>query len=56
MGGCLVLAEKDSKLFMLAVEMSYDGIVIGDVKGNITYVNESILRMFGSNDKNDISW
>lgn len=45
---------EDSKLFMLAVEMSYDGIVIGDAAGNITYVNESILRMLGSNDKNDI--
>jgi PAS domain S-box-containing protein len=43
--------EEDCKLFKLAVEMSYDGIVIGDVAGNITYVNESILRMLGGKDK-----
>lgn len=46
--------EKDSKLFMLAVEMSVDGIIIGDAAGNITYVNDAILKLLGSNNKKDI--
>ncbi len=48
------MAEKDSKLFMLAVEMSLDGIIIGDAAGCITYVNKSIMRMLGSDDEKDI--
>ena len=37
----------DPELFGLAVEMSVDGILIGDVNSNITYVNDAVLKMFG---------
>ena len=48
----MTLTEKDAKLFMLAVEMSQDGIVIGEAKtGKITFVNEAIMRMFGHSNR-----
>ncbi len=48
----MTLTEKDAKLFMLAVEMSQDGIVIGEAgTGKITYVNEAIMRMFGHSNR-----
>ncbi|MCW4023955.1 MAG: PAS domain S-box protein [Candidatus Bathyarchaeota archaeon] len=40
-------------LFSLAVELSLDGVVIGDVDGYITYVNNAALKMFGGLDKKD---
>jgi PAS domain S-box-containing protein len=46
--------KEESKLFKLAVEMSQDGIVIGDAKtGLITYVNQAILQMLGYTDQKD---
>ncbi len=39
------------ELFSLAVEMSVDGIVIGDRDGNILYVNDATLKLFGGSDK-----
>lgn len=48
------MAEENCRLFMLAVEMSADGIIIGDAAGNITYVNDALLKMYGSTDKNDL--
>jgi PAS domain S-box-containing protein len=48
----MTLTEKDAKLFMLAVEMSQDGIIIGDaVTGEISYVNEAIMRMLGHSNR-----
>jgi PAS domain S-box-containing protein len=48
----MTLTEKDTKLFMLAVEMSQDGIIIGDAKtGKISYANEAIMRMLGHNNR-----
>jgi PAS domain S-box-containing protein len=48
----VALTEKDAKLFMLAVEMSQDGIIIGDATtGKIGYVNEAIMRMLGHSDR-----
>jgi len=47
------MLNEDSQLFRLAVEMSQDGIVIGDAKtGKITYVNQAILQMLGYTDPN----
>jgi PAS domain S-box-containing protein len=44
--------KQDSKLFRLAVEMSQDGIVIGDAKtGAITYANQAIKQMLGYPEK-----
>ena len=44
----------DPELFGLAVEMSVDGILIGDVNSNITYVNDAVLKMFGGQDKAEL--
>lgn len=44
----LLTPSIDTKMFRLAVEMSQDGIVIGDSNtGIITYANKSILQMLG---------
>ena len=45
--------EKEPNLFSSAIEMSLDGIAMGDVEGNITYVNGALAKMMGSNDKNE---
>ncbi|XHH09386.1 MAG: PAS domain-containing protein [Candidatus Bathyarchaeia archaeon] len=51
----MTLNEKDTKLFTLAVEVSQDGIVIGDANtGKITYVNDSIMRMLGYTNREDV--
>ncbi len=34
--------------------MSLDGIIIGDLTGKITYVNDALLKMYGTTDKNDL--
>ena len=47
-------AEEELNLFLLAFQMSGDGIVIGDPNGNITYVNDALLKIRGSKDKNDL--
>jgi PAS domain S-box-containing protein len=47
-------AKQELNLFTRAIEMSADGIVIGDLAGNITYVNGALLRMYGSEDKADL--
>jgi len=44
----------DQNLFFLATEMSIDGIVIGNVQGKILHINNAILKMWGSTDKNEI--
>jgi PAS domain S-box-containing protein len=50
----MVLDQNDS-LFRLAVEVSQDGIVIGNSKtGEITYVNDAILRMFGYSNRETV--
>jgi PAS domain S-box-containing protein len=40
-------------VFSQAIKMSIDGIVIGDLSGTITYVNDALMKMYGSTDKND---
>ena len=42
------------RVFLLAVEMCTDGIVIGDLTGKIIYVNQALLKMYGSEDKTDL--
>ncbi len=48
------MSKVSPELFSLAVEMSVDGIVIGDRDSNITYVNDAILKMFGGTDKAEL--
>jgi PAS domain S-box-containing protein len=42
------------RVFSLAFEMCTDGIIIGDLTGKIAYVNQALLRMYGSSDKTDL--
>jgi PAS domain S-box-containing protein len=52
----LALTETDSKLFTLAVEMSQDGIVIGNaITGEISYINKAIMKMLEIKDKNSVN-
>ena len=44
--------QEELRLFSLAVKMSFDGIIIGDINGKITYVNDALLKMYGATDKN----
>jgi PAS domain S-box-containing protein len=45
--------DKDLLVFSQAIKMSIDGIIIGDLAGNITYVNDALMKMYGSTNKND---
>ena len=42
------------QVLSLAVEMCTDGIVIGELTGKITYVNQALLKMHGSIVKTDL--
>jgi len=45
-------AEEELKLKNVAIESSINGVVFADMKGNLIYVNESFLKMWGySNEK-----
>ncbi|MCW3984113.1 MAG: PAS domain-containing protein [Candidatus Bathyarchaeota archaeon] len=48
------MIASEQNLFALAVEMSLDGIVIGDKTGNITYVNDAIVKMMEAQSKDEI--
>ncbi len=42
------------QIFSRAVEMSIDGIIIGELSGKITYVNDALLKIYGTTDKAEI--
>jgi len=46
--------EEELRRFSTAVRESLDGIITGDLNGNITDVNDAALRMYGSSDKGDL--
>jgi PAS domain S-box-containing protein len=46
-------AERELKLFSAAVKMSLDGIVIGDLNGYITEVNDAIVKMYRAAEKSE---
>jgi PAS domain S-box-containing protein len=46
--------EDELRLFSLAVELSLDGVIIGDLDGNISYVNNATLKMYGGSDKKEL--
>ena len=46
-------AARELELFSAAVKMSLDGIVIGDLNGYITEVNDAIVKMYGAAEKSE---
>jgi PAS domain S-box-containing protein len=47
-------AEDDLRQFSTAVRTSLDGIVTGDLNGNISDVNDAVLTIYGSTNKGDL--
>jgi len=46
--------EEDLLIRDKAIASSIDGIAIGDLEGNVTYVNDTVLRMWGTDDPSEI--
>lgn len=46
--------EEELRVKESAIASSINGIAIGDLKGNVTYVNEAALKMWGSNNLSEI--
>jgi len=46
--------EQELRRFSVAVKTSLDGVISGDLNGNIADVNEAALRMYGGTDKSDL--
>ena len=46
--------EEELRIKDFAVSSSIQGIIIGDLMGNITYVNDAFLEMWGSDDDSEI--
>jgi|SRR5665647_2036137 PAS domain S-box-containing protein len=45
--------SQEMRVFSRAIEMSIDGIMMGDLSGRINYVNDALLKMYGTTDKTD---
>ena len=46
--------EEELKIKDFAIASSINGIAIGDLNGNITYVNNSFMRLWGGNDVSEV--
>lgn len=46
--------EEELRIKEFAIASSINSIVIGDLSGNITYVNNAFLRLWGSDDASDV--
>ena len=46
--------EEELRIKDFAIASSINGIAIGDLNGNITYVNNSFMRLWGGNDPSEI--
>ncbi len=46
-------AISESEFFQNALNNTSDGVIVGDLYGYITDVNESILKMYGTTDKTE---
>jgi PAS domain S-box-containing protein len=46
-------AANDLERFSSALGMSSDGVIVGDLYGFITDVNDTIIKMFGATDKSE---
>ncbi|RNI12424.1 PAS domain S-box protein [Methanohalophilus sp. RSK] len=51
---CFEESRKDLLVKNQAIESSINGIAIADLDGNITYVNNACMQMWGYNDKQEI--
>jgi PAS domain S-box-containing protein len=45
---------QDQKIFSYAIDVSLDGIIIGDLSGKINYVNDALLKMYGTTDNAEV--
>ena len=45
---------EELKVFSHAIDVSIDGIIIGDLSGKINYVNGALLKMYGATDKAEV--
>jgi len=43
--------EEELRIKESAIASSMNGIVIGDLQGNVTYINDAVLRMWGTDDR-----
>jgi PAS domain S-box-containing protein len=50
----IMRAEEQIQKLSSAIESSINGIVIGDVEGNLTFVNNSFLKMWGYKNQNEV--
>jgi len=46
--------EEELRIKDFAIASSINGIAIGDLEGNITYVNDAFLRLWGGNDLSEV--
>ncbi len=46
-------AASESKFFQDSLNNTSDGVIVGDLYGYITDVNEAILKMYGTTDKTE---
>jgi PAS domain S-box-containing protein len=46
--------EEELKIKDFAISSSINGIAIGDLEGNITYVNEAFLKLWGGKDESEV--
>jgi PAS domain-containing protein len=46
--------EEELKIKDFAIASSINGIAIGDLEGNLTYVNESFIRLWGGKDPSEV--
>lgn len=48
------IIEEDLRVWKSAIASSINGIAIGDLDGNVTYVNDAALQMWGTDNPEDI--
>lgn len=46
--------EEELRIKESAIASSINGIAIGDLQGNVTYINDAVLKMWGASDPSDI--
>ncbi len=46
--------EEELRIKDFAIASSINGIVIGDLEGNITYVNDSFMQLWGGKDPSEV--